>query len=224
MKTGAEPRDLPFLFRKAVWRGRCFLYPKAKRALDLVVTSLALVTISPIWLLIALAIRIEDRGPIFFRQIRIGRGGRRFVMLKFRSMHTDAERRLSQLELRSDDGNDIRFKMRRDPRITRVGRVLRRCSLDELPQLLNVFWGDMSLVGPRPPIPAEVAKYTARDWGRLEVDPGLTCIWQVSGRAEIPFPQQVELDLQYVCDRSLGKDLGLLARTLPAVLSGRGAY
>ncbi len=174
--------------------------------------------------LIGLAIRAEGRGPVLFSQERVGRGGRRFRIYKFRSMIVDAETNYVELRGRSDDGGDVRFKMRSDPRLTLVGRVLRRFSLDELPQFWNVLRGEMSMVGPRPPLPCEVLKYDAGARRRLRVKPGLTCIWQVSGRADLPFDRQVELDLDYIRQQSVVLDLWLMARTVPAVLSGRGAY
>lgn len=196
-------------------------YRAAKRGLDLVSSGLALLLFSPVFALIALIIKLEDGGPIFFCQKRVGKGGRTFDFFKFRSMCVDAEAKRAALLAESDS---LRFKMEDDPRITWIGRVLRRFSLDELPQLLNVFRGDMTLVGPRPPIPEEVAKYDRRAMRRLEVEQGLTCIWQVSGRSLIPFKGQVEMDIQYIEQRSLLFDLNLLLRTIPAVLTGRGAY
>ncbi len=207
-----------------IWSLRCTAYPALKRLLDILVASAMLLAISPLLILVALAIRLEDGGPVLFVQERVGRGGRRFRFFKFRSMGTDAERRRTQLAGRSDDGDPIRFKMKRDPRITRVGRWLRRFSIDELPQLWHVVTGHMTLVGPRPPIPEETSRYEASDWRRLDVTPGLTCLWQVSGRATIPFPRQVALDLEYIHNRTLWLDLGVLARTVPAVLTGRGAF
>lgn len=193
------------------------------RALDVVLSAAFLLILTPLCALIVLAIRLDGRGPILFRQTRVGRDGCEFTLLKFRSMAPDAEALRLTLEVMNERTGPV-FKIRRDPRITRVGRLLRRWSLDELPQLVNVLKGDMSLVGPRPALPSEVALYTDRQRGRLSVPPGLTGLWQVSGRASLPFEQAVELDLFYVQHRSLGLNLSLLARTLPAVLSGRGAY
>ncbi len=210
--------------RRVKWLMRSKGYPVAKRVFDVILSASALAVLSPLFLLVAIAIKVEDHGPIFFVQPRIGKGGRSFPFYKFRSMFVDAEERRKQLTDHSDDGDDVRFKMRRDPRVTRVGRVLRRLSLDELPQLWNVLRGDMAVVGPRPPIREEVAKYGSEEWRRLEVEPGLTCSWQVSGRADIPFPDQVKLDLDYIQARSLAQDLKLILRTVPAVLTGRGAY
>jgi len=195
-----------------------------KRSLDVLLCLLGLVAISPMLLLISLAIKLDSKGPVIFRQQRVGRDGRTFEMFKFRSMHVDAEARISQLLAQNEMAGGVIFKMRDDPRVTRVGRFIRRTSIDELPQLFNVLRGDMSLVGPRPPLPREVAEYSPSDRDRLDVEPGITCIWQVSGRSEIPFPEQVEMDLQYIHRQSLFEDLRLLARTVPALLRGRGAY
>ncbi len=195
----------------------------AKRLIDVVATGLGLVALAPVFLAIALAIKLEDGGPVLFSQTRIGKDGKPFRMFKFRSMVMDAEKRRAALASQSDR-DSVCFKMRRDPRITRVGSLLRRTSLDELPQLFNVFGGTMSLVGPRPALPQEVTAYSSRAFKRLSAKPGITCTWQVSGRAEIPFERQVEMDIDYVERPSLLRDFVLLARTLPAVLSARGAY
>lgn len=199
-------------------------YSSSKRVIDITAVLLALVALSPLLLAVAFGIWIYDRGPIFFAQTRVGKNGRHFKFWKFRSMVINAEALKVALLAQNQHADGRTFKMRRDPRITPVGRFIRRFSIDELPQLYNVLVGDMSLVGPRPPVPAEVATYTAHDLQRLSVTPGLTCIWQVSGRSELAFPQQVKLDLEYIEKRSLIFDISLIARTVPAVLSGRGAY
>ena len=197
----------------------------AKRALDLLLVVPALVLLLPLFALVALAIWLGDRGPVLYWQQRVGRDGRVFRFPKFRSMRTDADLVRQQLVAGNQHGTQgVTFKMRHDPRITRVGRLIRRTSIDELPQLWNVLRGDMSLVGPRPPLCSEVARYTQADRERLAVTPGLTCIWQVSGRSEIPFEQQVQMDIAYIQQRSMGTDVKLLAKTLPAVVRGRGAY
>lgn len=193
------------------------------RIMDVMLSAVLLLTLLPLFAAIALAIRLDSRGPILFRQTRVGQGEDRFSLLKFRSMVTDAEARRETLEIHNERTGPV-FKMRCDPRVTRVGRCLRRWSLDELPQLLNVLRGDMSLVGPRPALPSEVVRYSDRQRVRLTVPPGLTGLWQVSGRASLSFERAVELDLLYVQRRSLSLNLGILLRTLPAVLSGRGAY
>jgi lipopolysaccharide/colanic/teichoic acid biosynthesis glycosyltransferase len=194
-----------------------------KRTLDLILSGIALALLSPLFLLLAICIKLEDRGPVFFVQNRVGRFGREFRMIKFRSMCMNAEQRLKELLAKNQHKQGVTFKLKNDPRITRVGRYLRKFSLDELPQFYNVFRGDMSLVGPRPPVPREVALYSQADRRRLAVKPGITCIWQVSGRAEIDFKGQVELDVQYITSQGLTTDLRILAKTVPAVVSGKGA-
>ena len=197
-------------------------YPPAKRGLDLAGGLLLLLLGLPLLALAGVAIRLDSRGPALFSQLRCGRDGRRFRLYKLRTMTRDAEARQDAiLHLNQMDGPV--FKIRRDPRVTRVGRVLRRWSLDELPQLWNVVRGDMSLVGPRPPLPREVVHYTPREHARLTVPPGLTGLWQVSGRNELPFEEWIRLDLHYVENATLSLDLRILAETLGAVLRGRGA-
>ncbi|OQY42308.1 MAG: hypothetical protein B6240_14120 [Desulfobacteraceae bacterium 4572_87] len=169
-------------------------------------------------------IKLTDGGPILFWQTRIGLWGKEFPFPKFRSMVVNAEALKDELLEQSDHDDSITFKMKKDPRVTWIGRIIRKLSIDELPQLWCVFKGDMSLVGPRPPVPREVAEYTLADRRRLDVMPGLTCIWQVSGRGDIPFNEQVELDVQYIESRSLWFDIKLLLSTIPAVLLGKGAY
>ena len=195
---------------------------RAKRALDLTLATLALVTLAPVFALVALAIRLESPGPVIFRQVRAGRGARPFVFYKFRSMGIDAERQRASLEGSNEQSGPV-FKMRADPRLTRIGGFLRRWSLDELPQLWNVVKGDLSLVGPRSPTFDEVAQYERWQRRRLAVTGGLTCLWQVSGRSRIGFVEWMRLDLRYVSRHGLALDLALLLRTLPAVMSGRGA-
>lgn len=199
------------------------LYEITKRSLDVVLSLVALCLLSPLLLLIAGLIKLEDGGPVLFWQWRVGVGGRTFRFYKLRSMCVDAERQLGALRAREQDDSP-RFKMSGDPRVTGTGRWLRRFSLDEIPQLWNVLLGDLSLVGPRPALPEEVARYEPHQRRRLEVAPGVTCIWQVSGRSLIPFEHQVELDLAYIRRRSLLLDAQILLRTVPAVLGGRGAY
>ena len=192
-----------------------------KRLFDVVGAVLALVLAAPVMALIALAIKIEDRGPGVFKQIRIGLKGQPFGFYKFRSMGVDAEQRLAQLQ---NEQNSVLFKIKSDPRVTRVGRLIRRLSLDELPQLLNVLQGQMSLVGPRPALPREVALYHQDEHRRLDVRPGLTGLWQVSGRSDLSWDDTVRLDLYYVDNWSLLQDLMILTRTVGAVLNSRGAY
>ncbi len=195
----------------------------AKRAVVLTLVGLGLLALAPALALIAIAIKLDSPGPVLYRQQRIGKHGTPFSMLKFRSMCQDAERRQQQLRAHNEATGPL-FKMRRDPRVTRVGGLLRRWSLDELPQLVNVLQGEMSLVGPRPPIPSEVEQYEEWQLGRLRAVPGLTGLWQVSGRSEVPFHDMVRLDLHYIRNWSLGLDFEILLRTIPAVLTNRGAY
>jgi exopolysaccharide biosynthesis polyprenyl glycosylphosphotransferase len=221
---GRRRLQLYLAWKRLTWRWVVGGAHVIKRALDIVGSSAALCMLSPVFLTVALLIKLEDRGPIFFPQIRVGRFGRQFRMFKFRSMRVDAEQRLRELLAKNQHTNGITFKIKDDPRITRIGRFIRKYSIDELPQFYNVLIGDMSLVGPRPPVPREVALYTLADRRRLAVKPGITCIWQISGRAEIDFPGQVQLDVRYIESRSLAADLKILFKTVPAVLSGNGAY
>jgi exopolysaccharide biosynthesis polyprenyl glycosylphosphotransferase len=193
----------------------------AKRGLDVAGSALLLIVLSPVFLLLALLVRLDTPGPAFFRQERLGLHGRPFQVIKFRSMASDAEERLEDLQAH----NLIRghaFKMESDPRVTRVGRLLRRSSLDELPQLLNVLRGEMSLVGPRPPLPNEVAKYDVWHRRRLSMKPGMTGLWQIGARRTTDFDHWVEKDLEYIDRWSLWLDLKIIARTVPAVLMGGG--
>jgi exopolysaccharide biosynthesis polyprenyl glycosylphosphotransferase len=193
-----------------------------KRAVDFVGAGIGLVLTAPVLAVCAIAIRLDDKGPVLFRQTRSGLNGRPFTMIKLRTMCDDAEERKADLlELNECDGPV--FKVVKDPRITRVGRVLRKMSLDELPQLWNVLIGDMSLVGPRPPVPQEVTQYQTFERRRLSMRPGMTCIWQVSGRSGIGFDRWVQLDVQYIDSWSLALDLKILLKTVPAVLRGEGA-
>lgn len=195
----------------------------AARGLDIALAGAAILCLAPFALLVAAAIRLDSPGPVFFRQTRVGRDGAHFPMLKFRSMHVDAEaRRAALLALSDRDG--VCFKSRHDPRVTRVGRLLRRFSIDEMPQIWNVLRGEMSIVGPRPALPSEVAAYPARALGRLAVKPGLTGVWQVSGRAEIGFDKMIDMDLAYVRSRSVLLDVAIMAMTFRAIIGGRGAY
>jgi len=193
-----------------------------KRGLDLFGGLVGLVIATPVLLLAAIAIRLDSPGPILFRQVRAGRNGRRFTMYKFRSMVIDAEARKAELLANNEMGGPV-FKMKRDPRITRVGRFLRKTSVDELPQLFNVLKGDMSLVGPRPPLPSEVEAYEPWQRRRLSVKPGLTGLWQVSGRNQIDFDEWMQMDLHYIDHWSLMLDLKIILKTIPAVLLQRGS-
>lgn len=194
-----------------------------KRAVDLAIAVFGFVISAPIWLIIAIAIKLESPGPILFRQERVGRGGKPFTVYKFRSMHVDAEAQLEKLRAQNEAAGPL-FKMRDDPRRTRVGRFIRKTSLDELPQLINILRGEMSLVGPRPGLQSEVDQY--QDWHRkrLEVQPGITGLWQVSGRSDLTFDEMVMLDIYYAENWTLGLDLRIIVRTVPQVLFGDGAY
>jgi lipopolysaccharide/colanic/teichoic acid biosynthesis glycosyltransferase len=176
----------------------------------------------PLFLVVGLLIKLTSKGPILFKQERVGLNGKSFRMLKFRSMVVNAEQLKARLEALNEQSGPV-FKMKNDPRITSVGRFIRRYSIDELPQLINVLRGDMSIVGPRPPVPKEVAKYEPWQRRRLSVRPGLTCIWQVSGRNHISFQDWMYLDMRYIDHWSLSQDFDLILRTVPVVLTGRGA-
>jgi len=193
-----------------------------KRLFDVASSSVALCLLSPLLVVVAAVIRMTSRGPVLFKQQRVGRHGRPFHMLKFRSMVVNAEELKAKLVAANEQAGPV-FKMKRDPRITPIGRFIRKYSIDELPQLINVLRGEMSLVGPRPPIPAEVAKYEAWQRRRLSVRPGLTCVWQVSGRNEISFEEWMYLDMQYIDHWSLAQDFQKILKTVPVVLTGRGA-
>jgi lipopolysaccharide/colanic/teichoic acid biosynthesis glycosyltransferase len=197
---------------------------RVKRALDVVLAAAALVVLAPLFALIALAVRLGSRGPVLYEWRVLGERGRPFVGYKFRTMVTDADARKQAILAHNEMSGPV-FKMREDPRVTRVGRLLRKYSLDELPQLWSVVVGDMSLVGPRPVYPQEFAGFTPAQRAKLAVTPGITCLWQVSGRSEITdFDRWIALDLEYIRRWSLWLDVRILARTVPAVLGGRGAY
>jgi lipopolysaccharide/colanic/teichoic acid biosynthesis glycosyltransferase len=212
-------------FNRVVWRVRSSSLYWLKRSVDIVSIVCALLFLLPLFATVAFCIYVYDRGPVFYFQKRVGLKGREFDFPKFRSMCVDSDAIRAKISALNQHGSSgVTFKMKRDPRITPIGRFIRRFSIDELPQLWCVLRGDMTLVGPRPPLPSEVAKYTLHDRERLMVTPGLTCIWQVSGRSEIPFDQQVEMDIDYIHQRSLWTDIKLLAKTIPAVIFGKGAY
>lgn len=195
-----------------------------KRFLDFSLALLALFILLPLFSFTALAIVIENPGPIIYSQQRVGKDGKPFKFYKFRSMIVNADKLKDKLLQENESKDGVIFKMKRDPRITRVGRFIRRFSIDELPQLINVLKGEMSMVGPRPPVPREVNQYTLEDRKRLHIKPGITCIWQVEGRSDIPFNEQVELDKEYIRSQSFWEDIKILFKTIPAVLTGKGAY
>ncbi len=213
---GMRPiRDLAPLFEERL--------PIYRRAVDILVSGAAILLVSPILLATAIAVKTTSPGSMIFSQWRAGRGGRPFRFYKFRSMYMDAEERKNDLRLVNEKDGPI-FKIKNDPRITPVGRIIRRLSIDELPQLFNVLKGDMTLVGPRPPVMDEVAAYESWQRQRLDITGGLTCIWQVSGRSEVSFDDWMRMDIRYKHNRTLGMDIKLVWRTFGAVFSGRGAY
>ncbi len=214
-RPGSEPSDFAPPPRVGMQR--------AQRAADLLLCSLLLILLLPLFALIALLVRLDSPGPVLFIQKRVGKHGDEFPFFKFRSMVVDAEARLRLLEQQNERSGPV-FKMKNDPRITRTGRILRKYSLDELPQLLNVLRGEMSLIGPRPALPREVAQYTAHQRQRLGITPGVTGLWQVSGRARVSFEHSVELDLHYIEHQSVWLNVRILLMTIPAVLQGDGAY
>jgi len=199
-------------------------YVVCKRMTDFVLALVGLFVLSPVFLIVALMIKLDDpEGTVFFSQDRVGKDGKLFKMYKFRSMYVDAEARLANL-LEYNEVSGAMFKMKEDPRVTKIGACIRKCSIDELPQLFNVLMGDMSLVGPRPALIREVAAYTNYDKQRLLVTPGISGLWQVSGRSRLTFAQMVELDLEYVTTRSYWMDIKILFKTVTVVCKGDGAY
>jgi len=233
-RPGAEAWTLPFPGRAGIAHGGASLVPVlarhdgfylryGKRLLDILGALLAMLVLAPVMVIVSILIKLESRGPVMYRSTRIGKDGRPFQFLKFRSMMDGADRHRHQLShLNEMDGPT--FKISRDPRVTRVGRLLRVSSIDEIPQFLNVLRGEMSLVGPRPPIPEEVAQYEPWQCRRLDVRPGITCLWQISGRSTLSFKEWMRLDLEYIKHQSFWLDVRILLRTIPAVLSREGAY
>lgn len=197
-------------------------YAVSKRVLDILVSIIVIILLSWLFILVAIIVKITSPGEIIFKQTRIGKGGRKFTCYKFRSMYKDAEKRKQEIAHLNEASGPV-FKIKSDPRITRFGSFIRKTSIDELPQLFNVLKGEMSLVGPRPPLPDEVACYNLYQTGRLAIKPGITCLWQISGRSNVSFDSWVELDLAYIETMSFQKDIEILLKTIPAVLSGRGA-
>lgn len=219
VQTAASPWRVPRIMPRR--EGRTYHF--AKRLLDIIISLSAITILLPVMLAVAVAIVIEDGAPIVYHQLRAGKGGRPFRFFKFRSMVRNADKVKAQLEQHNEASGPI-FKMRNDPRITKVGRFIRKTSLDELPQLLSVLRGDMTVVGPRPLYAPEAAKLDARHSGRHQVQPGLLCLREVCGRSELTFDQWMELDLVYVASRSLRTDLTIILRAIPAILSSHGAY
>jgi len=220
-----EPvRPALILARQVYWKMLRSSAAILKRAFDLVAGTILIILLSPLFLLVIPLIRLESKGSAFYSQMRVGFRGEMFKFWKFRSMYQDAEARRASLENDNEMTGGVIFKIKRDPRITRVGRIIRKTSIDELPQLWNVIKGDMSLVGPRPALESEVELYSVEERVRLLAKPGLTCIWQVKGRSDIPFLQQVKLDEDYLYCQSIFTDIKLLLQTIPAVIRGKGAY
>jgi len=208
----------------AFWQMTIFISHLIKRCFDTIASAILFVLFTPLYLFTALCIYIESPGPVIYKQIRVGLNGKHFYFYKFRSMVMNADKLKDNLIKENESEDGVIFKMKDDPRITRTGKIIRKLSIDELPQLYNVLIGDMSLVGPRPPLPREVAEYTMEERKRLHVIPGITCIWQVSGRSDIPFNEQVQLDKEYIKSKSIIKDIWILVMTIPAVITGKGAY
>lgn len=223
-RAGSTSARINYTRKKYLWKFVIGGSNLLKRAIDLLCAGVMTIVLLPLFLLVAIAIKLTSEGPVLFWQTRVGQWGREFPFPKFRSMVIQAEQMKDKLLKLNDHQNGITFKMKKDPRVTWIGGLIRKLSIDELPQLWCVLQGSMSLVGPRPPLPREVALYTLPDRRRLDVKPGLTCIWQVSGRGDIPFHRQVELDVQYIESQSLWVDLMLLLKTAPAILIGKGAY
>jgi lipopolysaccharide/colanic/teichoic acid biosynthesis glycosyltransferase len=217
-------RRLRFWRKKYAWAIVVGSTALLKRLIDIAVSGAMLLALSPLFLVVAAAIKFTDHGPVLFWQTRVGQWGREFAFPKFRSMVVDAEKLKDEILDQSHHQDSVTFKMKKDPRVTWIGRIIRKVSIDELPQLWNVLKGDMSLVGPRPPVPREVELYSLSDRRRLDVTPGLTSPWAVAGRGDIPFDQQVDLDVQYIESQSLWLDIKILLKTVPAVLFGKGAY
>ena len=199
------------------------IYKFLKRAMDVVCSLLAIIVLSPIFIITAIAVKMEDGGAPIFSQTRVGKDGKFFRMYKFRSMCIDAEEKLKDLQEQNEmDG--LAFKIEKDPRITKTGNFIRKTSIDELPQLFNILKGDMSIVGPRPPLGIEVYQYNDYQMQRLMVKPGLTCYWQCSGRSNMSFDEWIDSDIKYIQERNLLLDIKLILKTIPAVLCSKGAY
>lgn len=219
-----ESSIFDFKYKNVLWNFQLLCSSFFKRLLDIFVSSIMLVLLSPLFCVVALLIKKESKGDVIFSQNRVGLRGKEFKMYKFRSMVLEASTLQKSLEEKNESKDGVVFKIKDDPRVTKVGRVIRKTSIDELPQLLNVLKGEMSLVGPRPPLPSEVTLYEIEERKRLDMKPGITCIWQVSGRSDIPFKQQVILDKKYIKEHGFVYDIVLLLKTIPAVLFSKGSY
>jgi exopolysaccharide biosynthesis polyprenyl glycosylphosphotransferase len=216
--------SLKFNVKKVLWKVVIGATHVSKKLFDIYAALLGIILLSPIYIVTWCLIRLEDPGPAIFIQQRVGKYGKTFPMYKFRSMVMNADALKDTLIDQNESSAGVIFKMKDDPRITKVGRFIRKYSIDELPQLFNVLFGQMSLVGPRPPVPREVAEYSLADRRRLDVKPGITCLWQIGGRSDIDFEGQVRLDVQYIKEQSFWRDILILLKTIPAVLLGKGAY
>ncbi len=208
---------------KTVYQRKSLVYKGLKRLFDILLAGIALICLSPVFLVTVIAIKLEDGGPAFFIQPRAGKNMKIFKMYKFRSMYVDADEKLKEL-LKDNEQSGHAFKIKNDPRITKVGKFIRKVSIDELPQLINIIKGDMSIVGPRPILPWQMEECNEYEKQRLIVQPGLTCYWQIGGRANIKWEEWVELDLDYIRDMSLWTDLKMIVKTVPAVFNSEGAY
>lgn len=231
-KTEIKPEMMESVYKKIKYncasaagenQKRRTAYCLCKRIFDIIFSILCIILLIPFMLVISILIKFDSKGPVFFKQARVGKDGEFFVMYKFRSMCDDAENQLHKLKQCNEKDGPV-FKIYDDPRVTRFGRVIRRTSIDELPQLFNILRGEMSFVGPRPPLPREVVQYNSHQLQRISVTPGLTCYWQISGRSNLSFDDWVELDLKYIRERGIRTDLKILLQTLPAVLKREGAY
>lgn len=218
--TQTVPQTYPLLFNPIRKR---YSYLFAKRAFDIVLSAFSLLLLLPFFLLLAIAIQLDSKGPVIYSQMRAGKNGKPFRLYKFRSMCADADDRQRDLQSLNEKDGPV-FKISNDPRVTKLGRIMRKKSIDELPQLFNILKGDMSIVGPRPPLLTEVKQYTPYQLQRLGVTPGLTCYWQISGRSDLSFNDWVRLDLKYISECGLWVDLKTILKTVPAVLYGKGAY
>ena len=223
-RSGVHLLRLRQRIKLRLWESSLGSVLAVKRIVDLLLSGAALLFGLPFFAITALLLYLDDPGPIFYTQTRVGKDGRLFPFYKFRSMRVGADKMKDQLMQQNESKDGVIFKMKNDPRITRVGKYLRRFSIDEAPQILTVFLGDLSIVGPRPPLPREVAMYSLEERKRLHIKPGLTCFWQIQGRSDIPFKDQVRLDLQYISSQSLWMDVWIIIKTIPAVLLGKGAY
>ena len=224
MKMTQKKNKSSISFKIALWDYTIKSVILFKKFLDIVISLILIIILSPVFIITAIFIYIEDPGPVFYIAPRVGKDGKHFGFIKFRSMVMNADKIKDKLLDQNESKAGVIFKMKKDPRVTKTGRFIRRFSIDELPQLFNVLKADISLVGPRPPLPREVAEYTLLDRKRLHVMPGITCLWQVKGRSDIPFDEQVQLDMQYIKSSSFWKDIKILLMTIPAVISGKGAY